>query len=268
MKNNTSQTNSIIDEAMIVRENENPRGAPLSMWMQSWLEWLHSASVNYHHRPGEVLFTRGAVTYIDTANGRRVQDTTFHNKDKDENGNFLGENITTETSIYVDVLPAFYFIHEEYDPFPLNSVRDCLEAVRYDTCYSNGIYCTLEKDGQVFDLRPNTVYVETPVQFIVPAGSELAQSFRTRVTPNNQVIGAVGGYMLFIKSLEPGEYILSAGGIGVFEYVTNYRYQLRVREGTGTNLFTNVKSLIDAPKSIRSPFEKLPTPPLKNFQRK
>lgn len=237
---NKSQMSKIIDPAMIVKEAENPRGNPLSMWMQLWLNWLHASSVNYHNRPGEVLFTRGAVTFIDLPNGRRVQDTTYHNKDEDENGNFLGEYITTETAIYVDVMPAFYFIDENYT-FPLKSVHDCLEAVRFDTCYSKGIYCTLEKDGQEIDLRPMMIYVESPVQIIVPSYSELARSFKTPVELNNQYIGAVGGYMLFIKSLEPGTYVLSAGGVGVFDYITNYRYQIRVTEGDGTNLFTDVE---------------------------
>jgi hypothetical protein len=162
------------------------------------------------------------------------------NRDVDDQGNFLGEYITDETPIYVDVGSAFYFINENYGGSVLNSMEDCMYVCRNDIAESDGFYLKLEtEDGsKKQDLTPT--YVESAVDLIVPPDSQLASRFEVPIKPNNTYRGFISGYVALIKRLDPGQYRLRIGYRGPRGYIMDSVYQLRVRKDNGYSLFTNV----------------------------
>ncbi len=91
-----------------VKANDNFRGRTQSSWMAEWVQWMHGHSVDYTGFNGEILFTRGGLSYgYQNTGGPRVQ---------------IGPNykeevfITSDVPIYVNECTAFYFIGEHH-PF-------------------------------------------------------------------------------------------------------------------------------------------------------
>jgi hypothetical protein len=213
---------------MAYREVDNLNGMNLSEWMEKQMLWLHSDHVDFSDYPFEPFFTRGAVEFITDNLSHRIQAYTHYNRDEDQNGKPV-LNMSNNTPLYVDMLPAFYFVGEIYEGRRLNNVADCQEITRRHTLQSSGIYGKIKKAGeqQFTDLKPK--FTEHRLSIDVPDDSELASNFFYPVQRGQNIKGWVVGYISLIEKLDPGNYSLEFGGQGPGPYSTRSTYKLKVR---------------------------------------
>jgi hypothetical protein len=214
---------------MAYREVDRLNGMNLSEWMEKQMLWLHSANAEFSDTPFEPFFTRTCVEFISDNLGHRVQAYTHYNRDEDPPNN--GRPVLTmskTTPLYVDMLPAFYFVGETYGGRRLNNIADCQDITRLHTSQSSGIYGKIKKIGQGFtNLTPK--FTEHRLSIDVPDDSELAGNFFYPVQRGTHIDGWTVGYVSLIERLDPGNYHLEFGGQGPGPYSTKSTYKLKVR---------------------------------------
>ena len=101
-----------------VNKDDIIRGMTLSSWLGQWVQWVHGASVDYKGRPGEILFTRGGLSYgYELQGGPRKQVSPEYKEDV---------YITPNVPIYINVRTAFYFVGE---PHPFGSLDTVMRSL-------------------------------------------------------------------------------------------------------------------------------------------
>ena len=127
-----------------VRINENFRGMTLSNWLGEWLQWLHGATVEYTAEPGEILHTRGGLSYQyagGTVGAPRIQTDTKHTE---------VVNTTDSVPVYINILTSFYFIGENHPRGNLATLTEVMGACMDDFQRSRVNTETIQKDkGEV-----------------------------------------------------------------------------------------------------------------------
>jgi hypothetical protein len=213
---------------MAYREVDSLNGMNLSEWMEKQMLWLHSPYVDFSDTSFEPFYTRGAVEFVTDNLGHRVQAYKHYNRDEDQNG-LPSLHISDTTPVYVDVLPAFYFVGEVYGGRRLNNIGDCQEVTRDHTRRTSGRYAKIKKAGeqQFTDLHPK--FIEHRLSIDVPDDSELASNFFYPVERGTHINGWVVGYITLIEKLDHGNYFLEFGGDGTGSYSTRSTYKLKVR---------------------------------------
>ena len=211
--------------------NENFRGMSLSEWLGEWVQWLHGATVEYSGQRGEILHTRGGLSYQYTgglAGATRIQSETKHE---------AIVNITNDVPVYVNILTSFYFIGERHPRGNLETLTEVMTACIDDFERSRVLTSKIKKDnGEEQELTYNLVQAND-VSIRVHPDSLLADSFEMPVEKGEQLKGCAVSYFSLIKSLEPGKYIVKTSNTGVRGYKSESNYTMNVTSVLPTHFF-------------------------------
>lgn len=211
--------------------NDNFRGKTLSSWMAEWLQWMHSSSVSYGGRNGEIVFTRGNLSYeYKVVGGPRIQ----IDPDKPYREEVF---ITNYVPVYVNIRTSFYFIGEPHPFGTLNTLTDVLAACRDD--HSRG---GIKSKDIVQLTNPNNIddpankrsplpdtYVEAfGINVKVDPHSELADQFEFPVQRNADLNGCAVGDICLIPNLPNGDYAIVTANTGARAYQSSSEYTIHV----------------------------------------
>ena len=210
--------------------NETLRGMSLSNWLGEWVQWLHGSSVDYNSKPGEILHTRGGLSYTGLAGGPRKQLDTKNAQEV---------FITTQVPVYVNVLTSFYFLGESHPSGSLDTFNEVISACRDDFQRSHVLAAEINDAGLQY------VYVEA-YDFAVKVhpNSFLADQFEMPVARGAELRGCAVGYISLIRSLPIGEYHIKTHNQGVRQYESESDYTIHVRNDDGSNFFTDTEFII------------------------
>jgi hypothetical protein len=205
-----------------VQINENFRGMTLSNWLGEWLQWLHGATVEYTAQPGEILHTRGGLSYQyegGIVGGPRKQIDTKHTEIV---------NITEKVPIYINILTSFYFIGENHPRGNLATLTEVMAACIDDFQRSRINTETIQKDkGEPVKLDHNLVQAND-ISLRVHPNSLLAESFEMPVEKGADLKGCAITFMCLIKKLPPGKYTVATSNTGVRGYKSESEYTINV----------------------------------------
>ena len=236
--------------------NENLRGMTASDWLAEWVQWLHGVSVDYRGRPGEILHTRGGLSYSYVAGaqgGRRVQ--------LEQNKKNIEEvYITDSVPIYVNVLTSFYFVDENHPTGKLDTLNEAMAACKDDFRRSQVIQADIGPYDE--NNQPNQDLNQTPLEYRyveafdinvkVHPNSLLADEFEMPVEKGVDLRGCAVGYISLIKSLPKGSYILRTHNKGVRGYGSESEYKIKVQDDNGLNGFTDVRFMMENSKILNN----------------
>jgi len=207
-----------------VQINENFRGMTLSDWVGEWLQWLHGASVEYTAQPGEILHTRGGLTYqyqSGIVGGPRVQIDPKHAETV---------NITTSVPVYINIDTSFYFIGENHPRGNLATLTEVMAACMDDFDRTKVNAQTIQKDnGGIVILESNLVQANN-VSLKVHPNSLLAESFEMPVEKGADLRGCAITNMCLIRKLPVGVYKVITSNTGVRGYKSESEYTINVTD--------------------------------------
>lgn len=202
--------------------NKNFRGKTPSDWMEEWVQWMHGASVYYRGEPGEVLFTRGGLSYVyEYPGGPRKQVNPDHKEEV---------YITNEVPVYINLRTAFYFLRERHPHGSMQTLDEVLAACRDD--HARGRIKAAEiigPDGKSTDLIGERTYVESfNISIQVHPNSILADQFEFEVERSTELRGCAVGDICFIKKLVTGKYNIKTSNEGARGYTSSSDYTINV----------------------------------------
>jgi len=215
-----------------VKIDENFRGKTLSSWMAEWVQWVHSGSVSYTSRFGEILFIRGNLSYdYKYPGGPRIQTDADRPYEEEV---FISNNVP----VYVNIRTAFYFISEPHPFTTLNTLTDVISACRDDHSHGG----TREKHITELINPANindTVNQQTELNSVdhieafginikVDPNSQLADQFEFPVQRGADLIGCAVGEICLIKSLPDGDYFIETSNTGARGYKSGSKYVIHV----------------------------------------
>ncbi len=207
-----------------VKMDENFRGMTLSNWLGEWVQWLHGATVDYGRQPGEVLHTRGGLSYAyagGVIGAPRIQAITQ---------NIESVEITDKVPVYINILTSFYFIGENHPRGNLATLTEVMTACMDDFQRSAVVTATIQEknDSSATPLTQNLVQSNDITVYVHP-DSLLAQSFEMPVEKGSILKGCAISFMCLIKSLPAGEYKVITSNVGVRGYRSDSEYTIKVQ---------------------------------------
>jgi|GEM_PF-2694745 len=212
-----------------VKKDENFRGRTQSSWMSEWVQWMHGHSVIYAGLNGEILFTRGGLSY----------GYQFPGAPRTQVGPDYVEEvyITNDVPIYVNVRTAFYFVGEPHPFGNLTTLGNVLAACRDD--HSRG---DIREDEIIKLVNPkkiddkankkvalNSNYVESfGINVFVDPNSLLADQFEFPVEKGVQLSGCAVGEICILRSLPNGDYAIVTSNTGARGYKSSSTFIIHV----------------------------------------
>ncbi len=231
-----------------VSDGELFRNMTYSEWSIEWVRWLLSANPIFHRSRGEMLMTRGNISYKygtdAAADAERSLTEPFFNKaiTKKEIV-FKGEHVFSDTPIYVIAIQAMYFVNEvdDFTGIAFDNVHQCREACRRDINAGGEYWFRISKNGKDYDLKDKLVLVETPsFNVTVSERSPLRERLEYPYQPGTYEAVSMC-YCVIIKNLEAGAYRLQIGGIGRGTYMTDAVYDILVSDSKDPPKFANAR---------------------------
>ncbi len=226
-----------------VQNDENFRGRPLSSWLVEWVQWAHSASVTYNGRFGEILLTRGNLSYQGSyPNGSRTQ----VNADKPYEETVY---ITNDVPVYINVRTAFYFLNEPHPFGSMNTICDVLAACRDDHSHSYTEKANITKlidqknidakinDKKITKLKTCDRIEAVGFQVKVDPRSQLADQFEFPVEKGTDLVGCAVAEICLLKSLSAGKYVIDTSNVGARGYKSASRYIVNVGNARAVSSF-------------------------------
>jgi hypothetical protein len=205
-----------------VKVNDNFKGMTLSDWLGEWVQWLHGATVEYTAQPGEIMHTRGGLSYqylAGVAGASRIQSETKH---------VAEVNITNKVPVYINILTSFYFIGEKHPRGNLETLTEVMTASIDDFERSRVVTETIQKDNEKpKDLR-HTLVQANNISIRVHPDSLLADSFEMPVEKGVELRGCAVSFFCLIRSLPPGKYKVITSNSGVRGYKSESEYTINV----------------------------------------
>ena len=214
----------------VVQPNENFRGMSYGEWAAEWTKWLFSKDPDGYDE-GNILFLRGNVDYRPVGNDPSspkyinpdaVYDRTARN----------GITIFDTTAIFVPLIAATYFIHDNYEGKIIKNEQDLRYSVNKETDESPEIWCAIKRNGE---LRPSKLvsdlkeyrFESSLFKLEIPRNSLLRD--RMEVSVKAGIYEAMtAGHFVIIRSLPSSNYRMIFGGRGTGVYITNSVYDIRV----------------------------------------
>jgi hypothetical protein len=210
--------------------NDNFRGMTLSDWLGEWVQWLHGSTAEYGGQPGEILHTRGGLSYQyagGIVGGPRIQTITKNTE---------VVYITNQVPLYVNILTSFYFIGENHPRGNLVTLNEVMAACLDDFQRSQVATATIKKgDDEPEALKP-TVVQAYDIGVRVHPNSLLAESFEMPVAKGADLRGCAISFMCLIKSLPNGVYNVITSNIGVRGYKSDSDFTIHVNSQSSVNL--------------------------------
>jgi hypothetical protein len=216
-------------EEKLVPKDANFRGRTQSSWMSEWVQWMHGHSVNYTGLNGEILFTRGGLSYAyQFSGGPRIQIGPDYKEEV---------FITSDVPIYVNVRTAFYFVGEPHPFGTLNTLSNVIAACRDD--HSRGRLTRNEiiklvnpeniDDKANIKAPLNSNYIESfGIIVTVDPNSLLADQFEFPVERGSQLTGCAVGEICILDSLPNGDYVIATANTGARGYQSSSTFVIHV----------------------------------------
>lgn len=205
-----------------VQINENFRGMTLSDWLGEWLQWLHGATVEYTAQPGEILHTRGGLSYqyqSGIIGGPRVQLDPKHTETV---------NITAGVPVYINISTSFYFIGENHPRGNLATLTEVMAACIDDFHRTTVNKQTIQKDNGAPEKLVSNLVQANNISLKVHPNSLLAESFEMPVEKGADLRGCAITFMSLIKELPDGVYKVNTSNTGVRGYKSESEYTINV----------------------------------------
>jgi len=215
-----------------VKMDENFMGMTLSNWLGEWVQWLHGATVEYGRQPGEILHTRGGLSYEYSGGvmgATRIQNVTKHTEMVE---------IANNIPVYINILTSFYFIGENHPRATLATLNEVMAACNDDFVRSKVESATIKEKNDKSATQLNKVLVRSnDVSVRVHPDSLLAQSFEMPVERGVDLKGCAISYMCLIKKLPLGEYTVKTSNSGVRGYKSESEYTIKVKSNITNPIF-------------------------------
>lgn len=203
-----------------VSKNDVLRGMTLSSWLSQWVQWVHGASVDYKGRFGEILFTRGGLSYgYESPGAPRKQITPEYEEEV---------YITPNVPIYINVRTAFYFVGEPHPFGRLDTLNEVIAACRDD--HSRSKVTASEIIGPNEKATPLKYwYIEAfGINVKVHPNSLLADQFEFPVERGTDLVGCAVADICVIRSLKNGKYTIKTANKGARMYESSSAYTINV----------------------------------------